>query len=198
VTGFTAVAVGTAAGADPAAFSRNSPSFFADPAAWAVTAAVADALARSAAEVRAAVDGRSGTAATATGVLVVSAQCTATTMRAIAGTAGRGLVSPLRFAGANPGVLAGLPCITWRLRGPSLVLGSDAETALPVAAVVVRSWFELGQAGYALVAVHSVVAAPAGEARHEVRCAVLRPTRPGEAGDELVALFAPAGQAGGR
>jgi hypothetical protein len=193
VIGFTAVAVGSTAGADPAAFSRNSPSFFADPAAWAVTAAVADALARSTAEVRAAVDGGSGTAAEATGIIVVSPQCTATTMRAIARTAGRGLVSPLRFAGANPGVLAGLPCITWRLRGPSLVLGSDAETAVPVAAVVARSWLDLGHVGHALVAVHSL-----SGAGHEARCIVLRAPRPDEPGQELAALLAPAGQAAGR
>jgi hypothetical protein len=179
VIGFTVVAVGTAAGADPVA--------------WAVTAAVADALARSTAQVRAAVDGGSGTAAAAIGVIVVSPQCTATTMRAIARTAERGLVSPLRFAGANPGVLAGLPCITWRLRGPSLVLGSDAETAVPVAAVVARSWLDLGHAGYALVAVHSL-----SGAGHEARCAVLRAARPDEPGEELAALLAPAGQAGGR
>ena len=198
MSGFTVVAAGTAAGADPAAFARNSPSFFADPAAWAVTAAAADALAGSTAEVRAAVGGGSGPAAAATGVIVVSPQCTATTMRAIARTAGRGFVSPLRFAGANPGVLAGLPCITWRLRGPSLVLGSDAEAALPVAAVVARSWLEFGQACYVLVAVHAVAGAAAGGAGHEARCAVLRPARRDEPGDELAALLAPVGQAGGR
>jgi hypothetical protein len=192
VTGLATVAVGAAAGPD-SAFTRNSPSFFADPAAWVVTAAVAEALAGATAEIREAIEARTGTAPVSTGIIVVSRQCTATTMRAIARTAGRGLVSPLRFAGANPGVLAGLPCITWRLRGPSLVLGTDAETAVPVAAVVARSWLGLGHATYVLVAVHSV-----SDAGHEARCAVVRSALPDEPGDELTALVAAAGQAGGR
>ena len=187
MSGCTAVAVGGTAGADPAEFSRNSPSFFADPAAWAVTAAVADALARSAADVRAAIGGES---AASVGVIVISPQCTATTMRAIGRTAGRGLVSPLRFAGANPGVLAGLPCITWRLRGPSLVLGSEAADAVPVAAVVARSWLEAGQTCYVLAAVHSM-----RDHGHAARCAVLRAARPDEPGDDLAALLVPAAPA---
>ena len=52
------------------------------------------------------------------------------TLTAIAGTAARGFVSPLRFAGANPGVLAGLACIRWKLRGPSLTFAM-APDAVP-------------------------------------------------------------------
>jgi hypothetical protein len=176
VTGITTLAIGAADGPDPAAFARNGPSFFADPAAWLVTAAVADALDACPENVLARPD--------AAGVIVVTQRCTAVTLQAIARTAGRGMVSPLRFAGANPGILAGLPCITYQLRGPSLVLATDPATGVPAAAAVAASWLSLRQAAYVLVAVHL-----AREGQHAARCAVVRTPRPGEPSERLDALL---------
>jgi hypothetical protein len=167
----TVVATGAADGPDPVAFARNSPSFFADPVAWLVTAAVADAVGPCAADIAAAAD--------STGIIVVSQLCTTTTMRALSRTAGRGLVSPLRFAGANPGVLAGLPCITWKLRGPSLVLAADPDISMPVVTAVAQDWLALGQATHVLLVVHWAAAAG-----HSARCAVVRAACPGDTGGQ--------------
>lgn len=177
MTALATLAIGAASGADPA-FARNGPSFFADPAAWLVTAAVADALGACPENVLARPD--------RTGVIAVSQRCTATTMQAIARTAGRGLVSPLRFAGANPGILAGLPAIIYKLRGPSLVLATDPATGIPAAAAVAAAWLRQHQAAYVLVAVHLV-----REGEQSAQCAVVRAARPGEPcepGQPLAAL----------
>lgn len=188
MTGLATVAIGTA-GPDPAAFTRNGPSFFADPAAWAVTAAAAQALSRVPPD-GSGIIGSPGTAqedATAvtdsTGIIVISRQCTSDTMAAIARGAGRGFVSPLRFAGSNPGVLAGLACITWRLRGPSLVIATDDAVALPVADVVARSWLDIGHANRVLVAIHAV-----SQTGHTACCAVVRAARTGERSGGLASL----------
>jgi hypothetical protein len=179
----TTVANGVADGADPSVFARNGPSFFADPAAWLVTAAVAEALGTCTENVLAQAD--------RTGMITVSRWCTEATMRAISRTARRGMVSPMRFAGANPGVMAGLSCITWKLRGPSLVLAADPAAALPAAAAVAASWLELGHAEYVLVAVHQV-----RRDGHAVRCAIVRAAGPGEPGQSLDALAEQGGMAG--
>ena len=175
MTGLTVVSTGEARSADLAGCSRNGPSFYADPVAWLVTAAITGAIERGPLDVTAAAD--------EVAVIVLSRGCTTPTMRTIAGTAGRGLVSPLRFAGANPGVLAGLPCITHALRGPSLVLATPVADGLAVAAVVAGSWLVTGQARYVLVAAHERDAGG-----HAVRCVLLRAARGAEPGDRLDAL----------
>ncbi len=156
------VGSGTAAATDPTRYARNSSSFFVDPAGWLVAAAVEEALDGCPEPVLSVPD--------RVGVVVLSDDGPAATMRAIAGTAGRGLVSPLRFAGANPGVLAGLPCIRWRLRGPSLTFAMEPDAAISAAQVVAAAWLYGGQAAYVLIASHL------GEVAH---CAVTRRGAPG-------------------
>jgi hypothetical protein len=162
VVGEASVVTGT-----PAEFSRNASSFFADPAAWLLVAAVEQALADCPEPVLAAPD--------EVGVIVVSDRCTLLTMDAIAATAARGLVSPLRFAGANPGVLAGLPCIVLGLRGPTLVLTMDPADGAGPATAVAASWLRAGQARHLLLAVYSLVGGG-----HVARCLILRAAAPGE------------------
>jgi hypothetical protein len=141
--------------------SRNGPSLFADPVAWLVAAAAAAALAACSGDVLSEPD--------EVGVIAVSSGCTARTMRAIAGTAGGGLVSPLRFAGAIPGVLAGLVCIRWKLRGPTLTFSMDPVAGIDVAATVAGAWLSRGQARHVLVAAHRIE-----DGHHMARCVVVR------------------------
>lgn len=133
--------------ADPAAFARNAPSLFADPVAWlvcaaaeAATAQCAEVLARSRDDV---------------GVLVVSEFATLTTMRSIAGSARRGRVSPLRFAGANPALVAGLVCIRQGFRGPALTLSMPVASGVGTAAAVAGGLLSSGAAGHLVLAAHT-------------------------------------------
>ena len=176
--GLAVVATGTAIATDRVRPAHNSPSFFADPAGWLVAAAVQDALAGCTEPVLADPD--------QVGVLVLSATGPARSMRDIAGTATRGMVSPLRFAGANPGVLAGLACIRWRLRGPSLNLAMAPADGVDVARTVVTAWLTGGQATWVLVAGHH----DAGD-QQIARCAVATLAGPHHTGLSLAAALVP-------
>lgn len=165
---------------DPAARSANRPSLYADPVAWLVAAAVEAALEESGCreDVLAARDD--------VAVIVLTGAQALPTSRVLAAQAGtRGRVSPLRFAGANPGILTGLTCIQWGLRGPSLVLAAADDGTVDVALTVAESWLSSGQARYVIAARHQVH--PEG---HTVRCAVLHAaTEPGT--DPRALLTAP-------
>ncbi|GAA3452396.1 hypothetical protein [Dactylosporangium matsuzakiense] len=154
-----ALAYGEADTAD----ARNAPSFFVDPAGWLVNTAVSGALQTTGALPTTAIEPDE------VAVIVVSDICSATTMASIAASAERGVVSPLRFAGANPGVLAGLPCIRGKLRGPSLTLTMPPDEGLPVAAVVAAGWLRDGHARHVVLATYAIEAG-----RPVARCAVVR------------------------
>jgi hypothetical protein len=132
--------------ADLTTRSRNAPSHYADPVAWLATEAAEQAILRSSEEVLAQPDD--------VGVLAVSDECTVATMRDIAARMRRGRISPLTFAGANPGSLAGLPCLRWRLRGPTMTLTMPPERAHVAASAIVRLWLASGQARLVLVLDH--------------------------------------------
>ncbi|GAA2682675.1 polyketide synthase [Streptomyces lunalinharesii] len=151
---------------DPSEHARNRPSFYADPAAWLVAETVDRALADCAEHVLAAADD--------TAILVMSATGTERTMRRIAGAVPRSRVSPLRFAGANPGVLAGLPALHHGLRGPSLLLAGHPDAAAPVAGTVIAGWLGDGHARHVLlVGLHTTEG-------DRVTCCCLVLTRAGE------------------
>ncbi|MFI7702664.1 hypothetical protein [Nonomuraea sp. NPDC049480] len=151
------VAHGEASAADPAEFSENRPSFFADPIAWLVAAAVERAL-----------DGVR-LEPSAAGIVVMSDAAALPTSRVIAGEARRGRVSPLRFAGANPGILAGLSCVRWGLRGPSLVLAGAFPKVADTGFAVARGWLQDGHARHVVCATYRT--APADG--HTAGCVVL-------------------------
>jgi 3-oxoacyl-(acyl-carrier-protein) synthase len=134
--------------ADPAAHSANRPSFYADPVAWLVADAAERALDDSGRrdELLAARDD--------VAVVVLTGAEALPTPRAIAARAATGRVSPLRFAGANPGILAGLACIRLRLRGPSLVLADADDAAVAAALTVAGFWLHSGRARHAVVVRH--------------------------------------------
>jgi hypothetical protein len=130
-----------------AAAARRTASFYADPVAWLVVSALRAALGGAPSEVRSRV--------AEIGVLAVSEHGTRHTMRSVAASAARGRVSPLRFAGASPGSLAGLPCIVLGFRGPSLLLCMAPREAAGVAALTVSGWLASGQCRYAALAEHT-------------------------------------------
>ncbi|MFE4016045.1 polyketide synthase [Streptomyces sp. NPDC059101] len=128
---------------DPAEYAINKPSFYADPAAWLVAETVDRALTDCAERVLDAADD--------TAILVMSATGSEWTIRRIAASVPRSRVSPLRFAGANPGVLAGLPALRHGLRGPSLLLAAHPDQAAPVAFTVIDGWLADGHARHVIL-----------------------------------------------
>ncbi|KUL37325.1 hypothetical protein ADL22_21900 [Streptomyces sp. NRRL F-4489] len=149
---------------DPAAHSRNGSSLFADPVAWLMTEAAARAAADCDTDLTAAGD--------QVGMIAISEICTMDTMRTIARATPRGRLSPLKFAGANPGSVAGLPCIRNGFRGPTLALSMPPGPALPAALAMAEGWIAQGSARYVLIGAHR----RDGDA-HAARCHVLQSAR---------------------
>ncbi|TDV37788.1 hypothetical protein [Actinophytocola oryzae] len=158
---------------EPDTYSRNRSSLYADPVAWLVDAAVRRALDSCGESL-----GHDG-AADDVGILALSETCTARTIRSIAGMTARGRVSPLRFAGANPGSLAGLSCLTGRFRGPSVTLAMSVPAGVGPAVLVAAGWLRAGQATHVVLAVHDRRTDGDGQVHH-ARCAVTRLGRDGE------------------
>jgi hypothetical protein len=146
--GLATLARGLRETGDLVAEGRRTASFYADPAAWLVVSAVEAALAEAPEAVR--------RETAEIGALAVSDHGTRHTMRSVADSAARGRVSPLRFAGANPGSLAGLLCITLGFRGPSLLVCMPPERARAVVALIAAGWLATGQCRYVAVAEHTV------------------------------------------
>lgn len=155
--------------ADPASCTRNRPSFYADPVAWLILSAAEEALALCREEVLAEPD--------EVAVLVTHDGRPLPTHLRIAKEAARGRVSPLRFAGSNPGILAGLTCLTLGLRGPSLVLEADPDDAADVTTALAGEWLRTGRAQYVLWAAYR----REGDA-YTATCVVLRAGAPGDDG----------------
>src|SRR5262245_24756419 len=91
--------------------ARNRPSFYATPVAWAA-ANFTQSL----------IGDEGGVVPRHTGMIVVSDECSLGTIRELSRTATQGAVSPLRFAGASPSIVAGLPALEQGIRGPTLAL----------------------------------------------------------------------------
>ncbi|MFD4530644.1 polyketide synthase [Kitasatospora sp. NPDC058397] len=164
-TGTRMLGSATVVADDPDEYAVNKPSFYADPAAWLVAETVDRALADCAEPV---LDD-----AADTGILVMSATGSERTMRRIAASLPKSRVSPLRFAGANPGVLAGLPALRHELRGPSLLLAAHPDRATPVAFTVIGGWLADGHARHVLL----VGLQPASGEGQLCRCLVLTSAR---------------------
>src|SRR5262245_46727610 len=117
---------------------------YADAAAWITATAAANALAEvgePVSEMRPEV-----------GVVTVSDDGPGETMAAVAEAAAAGFSSPMRYPAANPGSLAGVLCIAFGLRGPTLNLTMKPEDALPVVFQAAAGWLDRGVMPFLLVA----------------------------------------------
>ena len=120
---------------------------YADPAAWASATAIARAFATARESVDAAGD--------AIGVLVNTDRGPAQTMAHLAKEAREGFSSPLRYPASNPGSLAGVPCIAFGLRGPTLVLTMPAIQGTPVGLIIAGQWLSRGIVPLVALTVHA-------------------------------------------
>jgi hypothetical protein len=154
------LAKGSATAPTLSAVRGSKRSMFADPAAWLVVAAVEDAIATLRDELT--------EAAPDVGVICVSQECTLHTITAIGRDVPNGRVSPMRFAGANPGTMSSLPCIAFGFGGPTLVFAMEPDVAAPAVATVARSWLRAEIAKYVLLCSHT-----AGPKGHVARCDVM-------------------------
>jgi hypothetical protein len=155
------VGTATAYGDRTAPARKRAVSLYADPVAWLVADAVGAALADAGPDAR----------GPESGVLSVSDRGTLHTMDLVRASVIGGRVSPLRFAGANPGSLAGLACIVHRLTGPSMMLSMRPDDARPSAGEIAVAWLTAGACRHVIASEHET--GPDG--RDTVRTVVLAP-----------------------
>lgn len=144
---------------------RNKPSFYATPVAWAA-ADFTQLLIQD--------DG--AIAAHYTGLIVASDECSLSTIRDLSRMAAQGTISPLRFAGASPSIVAGLPALQQGIRGPTLALTMPPEHASSVIVAMIDYWITYG----AIVSVIAIAHYRQDECRHLFKGLIAR-----SAGDEL-------------
>ena len=109
--------------------SRNGPSFYAAPVAWAA-AHFTQSL----------IQDEGGILPHHTGMIVASDECSLSTIRELSRTAARGIISPLRFAGASPSIVVGLPALEQGIRGPTLCLTMSPEHASSAILAMIDYW----------------------------------------------------------
>jgi hypothetical protein len=119
---------------------------FADPAAWTTATAVAVALAGA------------GDLLTEwrheIGMMAISDQGPAAAMTKVQTDGATGFSSPLHYAASSPGTLAGVSCIAFGLRGPTLNLTMTPRDGLPVALTMCAAWLERKAARFMVLATH--------------------------------------------
>lgn len=140
--------------------SRNRPSFFASPIAWAA-ADFAQSL----------IDEQGTIVPHHTGMLVISDDCSLSTIRDLSRTAAQGNVSPLRFAGASPSIVAGLPALEQGIRGPAVCLTMPPAHAASAVSALLHYWMYASD----VVAVITIAHFPLSESRHLFKGFVARP-----------------------
>jgi hypothetical protein len=101
---------------------------YADPAAWVVAMALAEAA-----------DEASGVGSEM-GVITIGEYGPVEAMSHVARTAAEGFVSPLRFVAAGPGTLAGVACIALGFCGPTLNMSGRPTEVVPVALILAERW----------------------------------------------------------
>jgi hypothetical protein len=144
---------------------RNRPSFYATPVAWAA-ANFTQLL----------IGDEGGIVPHHTGMIVVSDECSLSTIRDLSRTAAQGTISPLRFAGASPSIVAGLPALQQGIRGPTLSLTMPPDHASSAIVAIINYWIRYGN----IVSVIAIAHYKQGEGRHLFKGLIAR-----SAGDEL-------------
>ncbi len=123
--------------------SRNGPALFAAPLAWAV----ADFT-------RSLIGEGDAIPADRTAMIVVSDECSLGTIGELSRTAARGAISPLRFAGASPSIVAGLPALEQGIRGPTLCLTMPPRNASRAILALVDHWIRDSAIAAVIVIAH--------------------------------------------
>ena len=144
---------------------RNRPSFYATPVAWAA-ADFTQLL----------IEDEGGIVPQHTGMIVVSDECSLSTIRELSRTAAQGTISPLRFAGASPSIVAGLPALQQGIRGPTLSLTMAPAHASSAIVAMIKYWIRYGS----IVSVIAIAHYKQGDCRHLFKGLIAR-----SAGDEL-------------
>lgn len=132
--------------------ARNRPSLYATPVAWA-TADFAQLLID---------DDGGGIVPHHTGMIVVSDECSLSTIRDLSRTAAQGTISPLRFAGASPSIVAGLPALQQGIRGPTLSLTMSPNHASSAIVATIDYWIRYSN----IVSVLAIAHYKESERRH--------------------------------
>ena len=145
--------------------ARNRPSFYATPVAWAA-ANFTQLL----------IEDEGGIVPHHTGMIVVSDECSLSTIRDLSRTATQGSISPLRFAGASPSIVAGLPALQQGIRGPTVCLTMPPGHASNAIVAMINYWIRYSN----IVSVIAIAHYKLGESRHLFRGLIAR-----SAGDEL-------------
>jgi hypothetical protein len=117
---------------------------FADPAAWITANAVHFALA-----------GAEGILAEfrhQIGIITISDQGPGQSMAKMQADGETGFSSPLHYAASGPWTLAGVSCIAFGLRGPTLNLTMEPRDGLPTALTLCEGWLKREVAPFIVVA----------------------------------------------
>jgi hypothetical protein len=117
---------------------------FADPSAWITATAVARAISASKDLLTPALH--------EVGIVVISDQGPGATMAEVCAAAKTGFSSPLRYAASSPGSLAGVSCIAFGFRGPTLNLTMRIEDGLPIAFQMCSGWLARHAARFMVLA----------------------------------------------
>jgi len=144
---------------------RNRPSFYAAPVAWAAAAFT-----------RSLIEDEGEIVPHQTGLIVVSDECSLSTIRELSRTAVHGTISPLRFAGASPSIVAGLPALQQGIRGPTLALTMPPDHASNAIVATIDYWIRYGNIISVIVIAHY----EQDDGRHLFKGVIAR-----SAGDEL-------------
>lgn len=145
--------------------ARNRPSFYAPPVAWAA-ADFTQSL----------IEEEGGIVPHHTGMIVVSDACSLGTIRQLSRTAAEGTISPLRFAGASPSIVAGLPALEQGIRGPTVSLTMPPDHASSAIVAMITYWLRYCD----IAAVIAIAHYEQDERRHLFKGLIAR-----SAGDEL-------------
>lgn len=144
---------------------RNRPSFYATPVAWAA-ASFTQSL----------IGDEGGIVPHHTGLIVVSDECSLSTIRELSRTAAQGTISPLRFAGASPSIVAGVAALQQGIRGPTVTLTMRPDHASSAIVAMINYWMSYSK----IVSVIAIAHYQQDERRHLFRGLIAR-----SAGDEL-------------
>lgn len=139
---------------------RNRPSFYATPVAWAAANFTQLLIG----------DDEIGIDPHHTGMIVVSDECSLSTIRELSRTAAQGSISPLRFAGASPSMVAGLPALEQGIRGPVVCLTMLPAHASNAIMALIKFWTKYNLIVSVIVIAHHNLA----EGRHLLKGLIAR------------------------